>query len=388
MNGMRAEQSNRAMRRLIIFLLLLLPSLGIRAQQAPSPDSLVRLLSSMQQRQDDFYFKGTFPVYRRYGRSEKLKPDNSIFFTGLVALVLTQVRDALPPDARPLADSIVSRAVSSYVHFRNPSGAPTYNFWRAEPPLVFPNSWFLNHFNQSNQLPDDLDDTAILWLTMDAPDSTARRVKALMEAHANGMMGRIRNTLPGYRDLPAYSTWFGVKMPVDFDFCVMCNVLYFAATYGLPFTVQDSASVEYIRRVIVTGQWRSRAAFVSPHYGRPPVLLYHVSRLLTRLHVPALDTLKPVLLAEAREAYHRSDNWLDSVLLSTTVIRLGGTPPPLPRFSEAALEEHMPAFFVASFSAYMPGIFKKMLLGSQVIKYYFSCPAYRAALYLENRLLR
>lgn len=376
------------MRKLTIFAFFILSSLQGRGQQMPAVDSLVSLLSSMQVKRDDFYFGGTFPVYRRYGRAVRLKQDNSIFFTGLIALVLKETRGALSPSASRVGDSILSRAVASYVHFRNPSGAPTFNFWRADPPLIFPNSWFLNHFDETNQLPDDLDDTAILWLTMDAPDSTVRRVKALMEAHANGVTNRIRNTLPEYRNLPAYSTWFGVKMPVDFDFCVLCNVLYFVSSYGLPLSVQDSASVEYLRQVIVRGQWLDRAAYVAPHYGRPPILLYHISRLLTRLSVPALDTLKPALLADARAAYGHSDNWLDSVLLSTAVIRLGGAPPPLPRFSEAALQDHWPTFFVASFSAYFPQFFKRMLLHSQVIKYYFSCPAYRVALYLENQVLR
>lgn len=377
------------MRKLTVLLIMVLCSHpGARGQGMPSVDSLVHLLEGMQVARDDFYFAGTFPVYRRYGRSPRLKEDNDVFYTGLVAFTLQGIRSQLSRDSRARADTMIRRAVASYTHFRNLSGNPTFNFWQSNPPLIFPNSWFLNQFNEVNQLPDDLDDTAILWLTLHASDSVAGRVKALMEAHANGGRSWIGNTYPYYRKLRAYSTWFGVKMPIDFDFCVLCNVLYFVKMYDLPFTVQDSASVEYLRQVIVRRQYMDHASYVSPHYGRPPVLLYHITRLLTQLSVPALDTLRPQLLADARAAYAGAGNWLDSVLLSTAILRLGGSSPPLPAFSSEALQEHMPTFFVASFASYLPQFFKKMLLHSQVIKYYFSCPAYRCALYLENRVLR
>lgn len=357
-------------------------------QSAPEMDSLVHALAKMQVAQDDFFFRGSFPVYRRYGRSGRLKADNDVFYTGLIAFTLRDIRDALSPWGRREADSVIRRAYVSYPYFQNTSGLPTYNFWRTDPPLIFPHAWLLNRFNTSQQLPDDLDDTVILWLSMQASDSVARLVKSLMDGHANGALGWIRNTYPYYRGLRAYSTWFGVRMPVDFDFAVLCNVLYFVKTYHLPFDVHDSASVDYLKGVIQRRQHLSRAAFVSPHYGRPPILLYHISRLLGRYSIPGLDSLKPALLADARMLYGQSTNWLDSVLLSTAILRLGGPPVPLPAYRQAAVDEPMPTFFVASFAAVMPGVLKKVLLPSQMIKYYFSCPAYRCALYLENLALR
>ena len=44
-------------------------------------------------------------------------------------------------------------------------------------------------------------------------------------------------------------------------------------------------------------------------------------------------------------------------------------------------------YFVASFSAILPSFWKRLLLHSQWIKYYFVSPAFRYALYLENRIL-
>ena len=52
---------------------------------AAASDSLVHALAKMQVAQDDFFFRGSFPVYRRYGRSGRLKADNDVFYTGLIA---------------------------------------------------------------------------------------------------------------------------------------------------------------------------------------------------------------------------------------------------------------------------------------------------------------
>jgi hypothetical protein len=375
---------------LLLFALLWIAGGEVMAQQAtlPSVDSLLHLIEKMQVTEDDFYFKGSFPTYRRYGRSASFKEDNAVFFTGLIAFTLKELLPDLNAAQRAVCDTIIDRAIQSYAHFRNANGLPTFNFWRVRPPLVFPNSWFLNHFNETQQLPDDLDDTVILWLSMDPPDSLMKWVKILMGQHANGETRWIRNTYRRYRKIPAYSTWFGKKMPIDFDFCVLCNVLYFVHEYQLPLNIHDSASVLLLRQMIEHKEYLKHPGYISPHYGRTSLLLYHAARLLAKFSIPALDTLKPQLLQDARQAYSHAGNWLDSVLLSTAIMRLGGEDTPLPRLDNAGLYHNTTTFFVASFSAILPGTWKKILLNNQLIKYYFSCPAYRCALYLENLVLR
>jgi hypothetical protein len=140
--------------------------------------------------------------------------------------------------------------------------------------------------------------------------------------------------------------------------------------------------------MIVDGDYLKHPAYISPHYGRTPLLLYHVARLLGRFSIPALDTLKPRLLREANKSYDHSGNWLDSVLLSTAIMRLGGEPPVVPPDDPAGIYQQSQTFFVASFSAFLSNAWKKILLNNQLIKYYFICPAYRYTLYLENLLLR
>lgn len=375
------------MKTLAFQSLLCLLVVNAMAQHVSTIDSLLHHIEVLQVKENNFFYAGTFPTFRRYGESLKLKKDNAIFFTGLIAFTLKEISPELNPEERIICDTIIHRAIRSYAHFANMNGKPTFNFWRKEPPLVFPHSWFLNHFNQTNNLPDDLDDTSILWLSMNPSDSLTRLIKELMDLHANGEKAWIKNTYKRYRKLRAYSTWFGEKMPVDFDFCVLCNVLYFVHAYHLPLDLHDSASVELLRRMIVEKEYLKHPSYISPHYGRTPLLLYHAARLLGKFSIPALDTLKPPLLKSAELAYQHADNWLDSVLLSTAILRLGGQPAPLPSLENGTVR-HQFTFFVASFSAILPGQWKKILLPVPFIKYYYSCPAYRYALYLENLAVR
>lgn len=370
----------------VALFFLLLPFSGHTQSQLPI-DSVLARLASLQVQQDSFFFQGSFPAYRRYGRTDRLKEDNNIYFTGLIAFILKTMAPRLSPVQRQRCDSMVLAASAAYRHYRHPDGRPTYNFWPADPPLIFPNAPFLNLFNRSQALPDDLDDTVMLWLSLHADDSLMRQLHRLMGQHANLGPLRIRNTLKAYRDLPAYSTWFGEKMPIDFDASVLCNVLYFVFEYHLPLNGHDSASIELLRRMISRGDHLDKAAFVSPHYGRSPLLLYHIARLLGRFSVPALDTLKPRLLQDARRCMGSADNWLDSTLLSTALMRLGAPAQPVRPPEAADLTQAEKTYFVASFSAILPSFWKRLLLHSQWIKYYFVSPAFRYALYLENRIL-
>ncbi len=379
--------------RWMLFTGLLLPGCllwktSCKAQAYNRIDSLLEQIASRQVKQTDFFYKGSFPSFRRYGKSERLKEDNNIFFTGLVAFTLKYLKPCLTPEQKIKCDSIIHKAQLAYPHFQNKSGLPTFNFWQTNPPLVFPHSGFLNLFNESQALPDDLDDTSILWLSQNPSDSLVRLVKKLMAEHANGSLNLIRNTRPEYRELPAYSTWFGIKMPIDFDFCVLCNVLYFVHHFKLTYNEHDSASVELLRRMITDSSYLTRPAFISPHYGRTPVLLYHISRLLSEVSLPSLDSLTPQLLHTAYLQYHQSDNWLDSTLLSTSIMRLGGKVLPVSSPDSGDLYAANKTFFVASFSSILPRFWKNLLLFSQLIKYYFLSPAYRQTLYLENLLLQ
>ncbi len=189
--------------------------------------------------------------------------------------------------------------------------------------MVFPNSGFLNMFKKWHSLPDDIDDTSILLLAMEADSATARATKRLMEQHANTVSYGIRNTFKKYRDIPAYSTWFGKSMPIDFDACVLANTLYFMQHYNMADSRFDSATVQLLDSFIRNREYMTHPAYISPHYARSPVLIYHFARLIHRYPVPELSQHRAQLITDANALLAAANDDMDRVILSTALLWLG-----------------------------------------------------------------
>ncbi|CAL1517751.1 hypothetical protein MMC2321_01487 [Chitinophaga sp. MM2321] len=341
--------------------------------------------------QDSFYYAGMFPSYRHYGYpTAKAVHDNNIFFTGLIGLTLQELSPLLPEEDKAVSQRIIQQAKAAYPHFQHSPQRYTFNFWKTNPQIVFPNSPFLNLFKKWHALPDDIDDTAILLLNMQVNDSIALAVKQLMEAHTNTTNYRIRNTFRKYRDIPAYSTWFGKKMPIDFDFCVLTNALYFIHTYALPLSRHDSATIELLGQLIDNRAYISHPAYISPHYARTPVLLYHIARLLGKFPIPSLIKYKDQLIADTRQALNDADNIMDQVILHTTLIWLGAPAQTLALGKKGINEitQNDFIFFMAGFNSLLPNPFKQLGANVSMIRYYYRCPAYNKALILQYLVLR
>lgn len=341
------------------------------------PGILLRELSLLQR-------AGIFPSTRIHAsQPEKRREDNNIFFTGLIVLGLENLRPMLGGADTSLCDSIVARAKRAYPLYRNAHGRLTYNFWQTKPPVIFPGDPWLRLGNRSHALPDDLDDTSILLAGLDPPDSSARRVKALMEACAGGTL---HNGYRRYKRRGAYSTWFGKNMPLDMDASVLCNVLYWVCRSGQPWTHADSASISVLRDLVVRGRLLNDAAYASPHYARPPVVIYHYARLMSLC--PALDSVKPLLVGQAREALKTAVG-LDRVLLSTALLRLGVPVSQVaPGTVDLGGEDARFVFFIASFSDYFRNPFRRIFLHTALLRYEFRCDAYNRFLLLEYLLVR
>jgi len=373
------------------FILFFISSLTGFSQDISQETILLKRISELQVQKDSFYHAGMFPTLRTNARNTNIvKHDNNIFFTALVAFSLKQLRNNFTPAQQVICDTIVQRAYRAYPYFKHHTGRPSYNFWPTDHPVIFPNNRLLNLFNQSQALPDDIDDTSMVWLSQDAPDSVVAIIHDLMIKHTNAARKQIRNTFKLYKNIPAYSTWFGNKMPIDFDFSALCNALYFLYDRKVSFTKYDSATINLLRLMIVHKQYKTDAAYISPHYGRTSILLYHISRLLNRFSIVALDSLKPQLLQDAYTALNKSDNMMDSVLLSTCIVRLGGsvTKCSYDNIHFVLAEQNRFVFFMASFASMMPNPFKQLFLGNSRLKFYYSCAAYNLTLILENLILQ
>lgn len=344
-----------------------------------------------QQLNHGFEFEnGGFPNYRIYQLRGIPKADNNSFFTSIILLTLRDNYQKLPFSAQLIADSIFSSALPSYSAFRNQKGRGTYNFWSTNPPKVFPDGGILNVFDKSKALPDDMDCTSTALWALNAPDSTNERIKSLMQQYTNQPGKKLLNTFPEIANIPAYSTWFGVKVPVEFDVVVMCNVISWTAQAGLTFTAADTATIELLTKVIDEGLYIKDPFMASPNYATVPIILYHYSRMMNKVKIPSLEALKPSMIREAERCFFNSSSKLEKILISTTLKRLGTKPPGEIIFNESDYIDEIAndpfVFFIANMGLAYPTGWKNKLATSKAGRFDYYCPAYNLTLLLENIL--
>lgn len=334
--------------------------------------------------------KGGFPTYRIYQPRGIPKADNNSFFTSIILLTLRDNYQKLPVSAKILTDSIFSSALPSYKAFRNQKGRGTFNFWSTNPPKVFPDGGILNIFDKSKALPDDMDCTSTALWALNAPDSVNKRIKSLMQSYTNQQGKNLLKTFPEIANFPAYSTWFGVKVPVEFDVVVMCNVISWTAQAGLDFTAADTATIELLTKVIEKGLYIEDPFMASPNYATVPIILYHYSRMMSKVTIPALEDLKPLMIKEAEKCFLNSTSKLEKILISTTLQRLGATSPEVIILDESNYIEEIAndpfVFFIANMGLAYPTGWKNKLATSKAGRFDYYCPAYNLTLLLENIL--
>jgi hypothetical protein len=375
----------------VVLTCIIVQSMGISANANDTTFThiLLKRLALLQLKSDQIFSKGSFPSYRAYSLNKEIeKADDNAFFTGLISFTLRNLLNDLNSEDKIIATSIIENSVPYFNHFKNQKGRNTYNFWSTNPPKIFPNSGWMNLFDHSQSLPDDFDDTVILLMAMEVSDSIATEVHDLMQGFANGRGKEIRNTFETYKNIPAYSTWFGKKMPVDFDVCVLANVLYYVQHFQLKWTEADSASLQLINKVIEDKKYLDAASSVTPHYNRTPIILYHLSRLMNIQLIPELEKHKAELVKTTYKLISESSSFIDKTILSTALLRWGVTPPIITINSGKSLFEMIDdpnfVFFIANMSSMLPNPLKEVAGSMGVGKFNYYCEAYNLCLLLEN----
>jgi hypothetical protein len=333
---------------------------------------------------------GGFPNYRIYQPRGIPKADNNSFFTSVILLTLRDNYPELPVSAQLIADSIFSSALPSYNAFRNQKGRGTYNFWSTNPPKIFPEGGILNLFDKSKALPDDMDCTSTALWALNVPDSTNQRIKKLMQLYTNRPGKELLNTFPEIAGYAAYSTWFGVKVPVEFDVVVMCNVLSWTGRAGLKLTAADTATIHLLTRVIKDRLYLKDPFKASPNYATVPIILYHYSRMMEKIKIPELEALKPEMIKEAKSQFYSSASTVEKILISTTLKRWGVEPPEPIILNESTFIEDIAndpfVFFLANMGLAYPDGWLNKLATSKFGRFDYFCPAYNLTLLLENLL--
>jgi hypothetical protein len=386
------------MKRVHPILFVVFCALALRGNAQTSNDTIwsYHLLTKIQalQRTNTGFPPGIFPSTRVYAYNKNnIKNDPNVFFTGLIVLTLKKYQKHCTPFQQGIINQITTDAMAQVGLFKNKQGRDTYNFWRTDTPQIFPNAGWLNKFDKSQSLPDDFDDTVILLWAQEVSRERASAIHDTMQLFANTKGKTVQNTLTAFETLPAYSTWFGKKMPIDFDMAVLCNVLSFVNAYDLPWTRSDSASLQLITTAIQNNWHMRKANFIAPHYAKPAVILYHIARLLNtgkQQNMEALMALKPSLLHSTDSLLAISKDPLESVLLQSARLQFGGIAgdvQAMQPFDAAAIEQSTYPFFIANMASMLPSPLKRPLSKLAFAKFEYRCPAYNLALLWENKHL-
>jgi hypothetical protein len=385
---------------LILFVVFCAFVLRVNAQTSKDTIWSYQLLTKIQslQQANTGFPPGIFPSTRVYAYNKNnIKNDPNVFYTGLIVRTLKKYQKYCTPFQQGIINQIAKDAMVSTALFKNRQGRDTYNFWRTDTPQIFPNAGWLNTFDKSQSLPDDFDDTVILLWAQEVARERAAAIHDTMQLFANTKGKTVKNTLKAFETLPAYSTWFGKKMPIDFDMAVLCNVLSFVNAYNLKWTSSDTASLQLITTAIQNNWHIGKANFIAPHYAKPAVILYHIARLLDagkQQNIEALMALKPSLLHSADSLLAKSVDPLETVLLQSARLHFGGTNNvdasnivTAQTIDPAAIEQSTYPFFIANMASMLPSPLKRPLSKLAFAKFEYRCPAYNLALLWENKHL-
>jgi hypothetical protein len=352
-------------------------------------DSLLNDIYKEQVSVNADFKKGSFPSFRQYGWGWKLKKDPNIFFTSLIVYTLNQIKPKLIVSQQAKVEQITKNALEAFPFYKNKKGRNSYNFWETNPPILFPNSLFLSHLSKKKALADDPDDTVFPIMVQPNSDSILRQVHDLLRTSSNGFEGKhIKNTFKRYRNFKAHSAWFGKKMPIEFDFSLQCNTLLFLIEKKLTWNDHDSATLALLIEMVKNKEYLKHPAYISPYYQKTAVIFYHLSRLMSKANIPALEALKPTLIVEAKKLSQEKCSPLEKILINTSLLRWGEKGN-IPKKEIVHWKDEKFAFYTVRLMTYWAEPWKSLLMKTGgLLKYNWYCEAYNQTLCLENLILQ
>ena len=382
------------MKKGILSILLIVFSFNLYAASAISDSilkhrkAILKLITDLQIKNPSEVLNGSFPSYRKYYFSSKLKQEDNVFFTSLVLFNIGQFSSLMHPEELSMLEKAKSNALVYIDRFKNQNNHLTYNFWPRNPPQIFPNGGWLNLINKNAALADDIDDGANTLLALGSNDSLAKLMQSKIGAFRVGLIKPNRSFYKEYKDKPVYSTWLGTKMPKDVDLSVLTNVLLMHTMAKIPLNATDSASLDLIVDLVKANKHITDPTYVSQHYANSATILYHVARLAYYFNYPALLALKPALLEQAIELSRQARFPLEQLLLNTSILRLGGNIDFPIEVNEASLKVHNYPYFVANIASVLINPFKRVVNRSNIVRFDYYSYAFNLSLIYENLMLR
>ncbi|MBI1288064.1 MAG: hypothetical protein GC178_10870 [Flavobacteriales bacterium] len=361
-------------------------SLSEKSVNSDSVEGLLLMLQELQSKGDSVYPRGIFPSQRFHPFLPYSREDDNLFFTASVVHILQQLQNRLSAAERTIADDIIQNGISAYSLFKNKDGLDTYNFWQTRPSRHFPNGMFMHRFKHF-QIPDDVDDTALVFLTENASKERVAQLREKLKSHANLAYKRAFNPLPKYRDLKCYSTFFGKQMYIEFDICVLSNLIRVILKHFKEDELNeyDRYTLQFITEVIMNDEHRSLPFYSAPNYPTTELILYHVARLIPLLPESYRKQIEPKLKTDIQEFLNDS-NGMKRILLENAAMKLGLAFEPNKQDSFTPLEDRNFFFFHAGMITAFENSVAQKLADRKFFHLQYASKALNGALLIENRV--
>ena len=348
--------------------------------------SILNKIKSLQVKDDSSCFNnGLFPSYRKNTVLGISRPDDNIFFSASVLFILKSLGKHITQQEKKVIESIEKELLPNYRFYTNKPERHSYNFWQKKPYKHFPNGFILHRFSKF-KLPDDIDSTALVHMTYPLPKNKALLTKEALIQHVNGTKLLISNGHKELRQYKAYSTWFGEKMPIEFDVCVLCNYLLWHNKFDFELNTHDKASIQLIKHTIQKSLYFECSFKSAPEYPKIEVILYHLARLASETMY--LEDLKPKIIQDIQYALTLKLDTFDTMILKSSLLKLGtndfinSTEP----VSVNQLKNKW--WFTAGLLSVYSYPIVKQIAPFSAFHFRFSCEAFNYALLFENMVLQ
>ncbi|CAH0997292.1 hypothetical protein EMA8858_03423 [Emticicia aquatica] len=352
-----------------------------------SIDILIERIASYQSRGDKFFPKGIFPSYRQNKYLFYKRPDTNIFYTATIVFILNQIKGKVSEKSKIIIQEITEKAINNYPNFQNKDGLKTYNFWPTNPSNHFSNGLIFKHFKHF-KIPDDIDDTALVYLTLPHSKEYTLWLKEKLKQHANLSTRKVVNTFQHYKNLKVYSTWFGKNMPIEFDVCALCNLMYLFQKYKLPYNDYDEAVFTFLQEIILREEYVSDAFKVAHNYATTPLIIYHYARILGDFELQSLEICREKLIQKTKQLLENEPTEMNKLILETALLKLDKTHKPTLNAKISASKPTNFTYFIAGLLSSYENQVLQFFAPMKITQMAWKCDAHDLTLILENMVLK
>ncbi|MEL7118850.1 MAG: hypothetical protein AAFO07_05400 [Bacteroidota bacterium] len=354
-----------------------------------SIDLILKKIHALQQHQDDqYYCKGMFPS-QRYNPFWKYKrADENSYFSAIISFTLQEIKYYLSISDQLIVDNICKNIHTNFDRYRSPSTPHAYNFYQTHPKKHYPNGYFFSRFNHF-ALADDADSSVMINLAKGIDRTAAVTLHDTIASFANGNRKWSQKLPDPYQKLSVYGIWLGTGvMPIEVDFCVVCNILLFVFHHLLELKKEDLDSLKYILVSLETKDFHQKPFKVGPIYPSPFVMLYHAARLYEILPEEWKKKMFDPISKAIESVENKHQSLIDQILLETSKHKIGQSAKAIQwDLLQLEKESRRFSFFIAPMlSGTNYPLFNK-LMPFKLFQIFSSCEAYYLCLVLEHLLL-